>query len=348
MNVRGLLATLIAGCFLGLLALEAHAAATKTVKVGIANAGPRASVTVRATDGSFEKTVEAREDKDQRLAAYFELDTDKTYDVQVVGASGAFYEARGQRLNGEVALDTKSMTQHGDPTMKSSSSLMSKATVNQFFPKWMQKDGVPGPTWEARVFAGWGWAELLGLRNGGSLGGEFGGVTLKNGPKFGADVAYWWPSGLGFRVGYEHFNNHIKQGPHTLTLSGGTTLSGTNPGTTITGDVLNFTPMIRCTCFIFDPYIGVGLLIARTSFSQGTSNQTEGVYGWQAVAGGTYRFTKVLGLFVEGRYNRLPYDNKHMNMGGSLTDFPATATLSQAQVLVGFSAQFDAGSWMAH
>jgi hypothetical protein len=205
---------------------------------------------------------------------------------------------------------------------------------------------IPGPSWEARVFAGWGWAELLGLRGGGgaaALGGEIEGVTLKNGPKFGADVAYWLPSGLGLRVGYEHFNNHIKQGPHMIGSA-----SGTNPGTTITGDILNFTPMIRCTCFIFDPYIGVGFLVARTSISQGDSNQTEGVFGYQVVAGGTYRFTKIMGFFVEGRYNRLPYDNAHMNLGGSLTDFPADATISQAQVLVGLSAQFDANSWIAH
>jgi hypothetical protein len=346
MSVRGVLATLIAGCFIGLLALDAHAVATKTVKVGIANAGPRASVTVKATDGSFQKTQEVTEDSDHKIAAYFELDTDKTYDVEVLTANGTFYDIRNQRLSGEVALDTKTMTQHGDPTAIRSSRLISKATVNRFFPKWMQKDAMPGAAWEARVFAGWGWADLLGLRGGGgaaALGGEIEGVTLKNGPKFGADVAYWWPSGLGFRVGYEHFNNHIKQGPHMIGSS-----SGTNPGATITGDILNFTPMIRCTCFVFDPYIGAGLLVARTSISQGQSNQTEGVFGWQAVAGGTYHFTKILGLFVEGRYNRFAYDNAHMNLGGSLTDFPADATISQAQVLVGFSAQFDAGSLMTH
>lgn len=343
MSARGLLATLIAGCFIGVLALEVHAVATNKVKVSIANAGPRASVTVKATDGSYQKTEEVTEDRDNKVAAYFDLDTSKTYDVQVVTQNGVFYEARNQRLNGEVALDTKTMTQHGDPTMKSSSSLMSKATVNRFFPRWLQKDVIPGPTWEARVFAGWGWAELLGLRGGPPVNDEIEGVALKNGPKFGADVAYWWPSGLGFRVGYEHFNNHIKEGTHTVAGS-----QGTNPGATITGDVLNFTPMIRCTCFVFDPYIGIGFLVARTSFNNGQDNETEGVFGWQAVAGGTYRFTRVLGLFVEGRYNQLPYDNQRMNLGGSFTNFPATATLSQAQVLVGFSAQFDAGSWMAH
>ncbi len=335
MRVRGLLALLFAGCFVGLLALDAHAVATKTVKVSVANAGPRGSVTVRSTDGSYHKTVEATEDNDHKLAAYFELDTDKTYDVEVLSANGTFFDIRNQRLNGEVPLDTKTMTQHGDPTMKSSSSLMSKATVNRLFPAWMQKNGVTGPTWEARVFAGWSWAEIMGLRGGGVVGDEIGGVSLKNGPTFGGDIAYWWASGLGLRMGYQHVNNHIKQGTHTV---GGS--SGTNPGSTLTQDLLSITPLLRCTCFTFDPYVGAGLLIARTSVTNGLNNETEQTFGWQAVAGGTYRFTRVLGFFVEGRYNQVGYDNRHMNLGGAFTNFPATGTVSSAQAIFGLSGQF--------
>lgn len=335
MSARGLLSMLIAGCFIGILTLDAHAVATKPVKVTIANAGPRASVTIKATDGSFQKTEEAREDADRKVAAYFEVDTDKTYDVQVLAADGTYYEARNQRLNGEVPLDTKTMTQHGQGFIQPSGMVSNDTLRNIGFLGRFMKGQTTVPTVEARIFAGWGWAELLGLRGGGAVSNEIGGVSLKNGPKFGADVAYWFSSGIGFRTGIEIFNNHIKQGTHTVAGA-----SATNPGTTISGQILNFTPMIRCTCFVFDPYIGVGLLIARVSASQGQNNETEGVFGWQAVAGGTYRFTKILGLFVEGRYNRFGYDNGHMNLGGAFTDFPADATLSQAQALVGLSMQF--------
>jgi hypothetical protein len=325
---------LIAGCFIGILTLDAHAVATKQVKVTIANAGPRANVTIRSVDGATEKT----EQTDDRGVAYFWVDTDKAHDVQVVTQNGTFYEARNQRLNGEVALDTKTMTQHGDPNAKMSSSLMSKTTVNRFFPQWMQKNQIPGPTWETRVFAGWSLSELVGLRGGGAVNDEIQGVALKNGPTFGGDIAYWTPSGIGLRMGYQHANSHIKQGTHVVT---GT--SGTNPGSTISQDLLSITPLLRCTCFAFDPYVGVGLLIARTSITNGADNETEQTFGWQAVAGGTYRFTKILGAFVEGRYNRVAYDNKHMNLGGAFSNFPADATLASAQVLVGLSAQFDSG-----
>lgn len=337
MSARGLLATLIAGCLIGLLALDAHAVATKTVKVGIANAGPRASVTVKATDGSFQKTQEVTEDSDHKIAAYFELDTDKTYDVEVLTANGTFYDIRNQRLSGEVALDTKTMTPHGDPTARTSASLMSRANANRLLPALLlakDSDLPTGPTLEVGVGLGTNWGSLSHvstMTSGGAT--ELSDFKQAETIAGGLDATLWWLNGLGARIGYLHSQNNIKPG---RVIEGGAASGFVDiPGTSVVHDILSLSALYRCTCLIFRPYIGVGLDITRTSMTNGINNETEQAFGFNAQTGASYPIPGIKGARIGVDYYLHMFNvrNDHFNAGAGNTNIPIDGT----QMIHGFN-----------
>lgn len=331
MSARGLLSMLIAGCFIGILTLDAHAVATKPVKVTIANAGPRASVTIKATDGSFQKTEEAREDADRKVAAYFEVDTDKTYDVQVQAADGTYYETRNQRLTGEVTLDTKTMTQSGGgPAVTSSPRFWSREYVRQHFPGWIlarDSDLPTVPTLEVGAGLGTNWASLGDVSTRTSGGAtELSGFKQAETFAGGLDATLWWLNGLGGRIGYLHSQNNIKPG---RIIEGGAASGFVDiPGTSVVHDILSVSAMYRCTCLIFRPYIGVGLDITRTSMTNGINNETEQAFGFNAQTGASYPIPGIKGARIGVDYYLHMFDvqNDHFNAGAGNTNIPIDGT----------------------
>ena len=331
MSARGLLATLIAGCFIGLLAVDAHAVATKPVKVTIANAGPRATVTIKATDGSFENTSEANEGTDRKVAAYFDLDTDKTYDVQVRAADGTYYEERNQRLTGDVTLDTKTMTPRGGgQAVTSSPSFWSREYVRQHFPGLVlakDSDLPTGPTLEAGLGLGTNWGSLSGVSTRTSGGAtELSDFKQAETIAGGLDATLWWLNGLGGRIGYLHSQNNIKPG---RLMEGGAAIGFVDiPGTSVVHDIFSLSAMYRCTCLIFRPYIGVGLDITRSSMTNGSNSETDQAFGFNAQAGASYPIPGFRGARIGVDYylHRFDLQNDHFNAGAGNTNISIDGT----------------------
>ncbi|TKB71921.1 MAG: hypothetical protein E8D45_11680 [Nitrospira sp.] len=347
MSVKGSLATLIAGCFIGILTLDAHAVATKPVKVTIANAGPRASVTIKATDGSFQKTEEAREDADRKVAAYFEVDTDKPYDIQVLAADGTYYEARNQRLTGEVTLDTKTMTQSGGgPAVTSSPSFWSREYVRQHFPgRILSRDSdLPTDlTLDVGAVLGTNWGSLGDVATRTSGGAtELSGFKQAETLTGGLDATLWWLNGWGGRVGYLHSQNDIKPG---RVIEGGAASGFVDiPGTSVVHDIFSLSAMYRCTCLIFRPYIGIGMDIARTSMTNGMNSEINHAVGFNAQAGASYPIPGIKGVRVGLDYflHRFGVENDRFNAGPGNTNIAIDGT----QTIHGFNGtiryEFDA------